>query len=150
MKIILHRPNRYERFGLTLSYEYQSSNQLKIYIEKIDENSVADLNGNVQCGDEIIRINNHSFSNRDQAIQLIYQYSYVILQVIPSKVCNPFLLFYLKRIFSKFVNRRYSPIESMVTEDDSGIILACQTDFERIDQVLFEFIQNEKKIFLFE
>lgn len=109
-KRILYRNDRNERFGLTLSYEYQWKKQLKIYIEKIDENSLADLDGHFQVGDEIIRINNRAFSNRDQAIELISQHSFLILEIIPSKVDFRFRFF--SKEFLRFVSVCQSKIFS--------------------------------------
>ena len=49
-------------------------------------NGLAHCQGQIEIGDEIIRINNHRVRTRDQAIRLIYQSSIVTFQLIPSKV----------------------------------------------------------------
>ncbi|CAF4253042.1 unnamed protein product [Rotaria socialis] len=80
--VILHRNNPNERFGLTLCYGITSTSIINICIEQVEKKSIADYQGKLQCGDQIIKINNYPVTNRDQAINLVNGASTIILQII--------------------------------------------------------------------
>ncbi|CAF1029003.1 unnamed protein product [Rotaria magnacalcarata] len=80
--VILHRNNPNERLGLTLCYGITSTSIINICIEQVEKKSIADCQGKLQCGDQIIKINNYPVTNRDQAINLVNGASTIILQII--------------------------------------------------------------------
>ncbi|UJR38602.1 hypothetical protein I4U23_031267 [Adineta vaga] len=108
--IILYRHNPNQQLGLTLSYGITTEYQTNIYIEKIENDSIADRQGEFQCGDQIIQINNEKVYNREQAIELIQGISLLIFQIIRFQVKN-------------------LSITTPLTENDSGIILAFEKNF---------------------
>ncbi|CAF0956300.1 unnamed protein product [Adineta steineri] len=111
--VILYRHDPNVQLGLTLCYGITSQSTTNIYIEKVEEKSLAGRQGELQRGDQIIKINNQRVNNREQAIDLITGVSLIILQIIRFQ----------------FIGRDFSRITPL-TEDDSGIILGCNTDFE--------------------
>ncbi|UJR38600.1 hypothetical protein I4U23_031265 [Adineta vaga] len=70
----------------------------------IENGSIADRQGEFQCGDQIIQINNEKVFNREQAIELIQGISLLIFQILRFQVKN-------------------LSITTPLTENDSGIIL---------------------------
>ncbi|CAF0850261.1 unnamed protein product [Adineta ricciae] len=112
--IILYRHNPNEQLGLTLSYGITSQFQTNIYIEKIEKGSLAHRQGEFQCGDQIIQINNIKVFNREQAIQLIQGVSLLIFQIIRFQF-----------------KQEHSSQRTQLTEDDSGIILGFERNRRR-------------------
>ena len=61
--------------------------KMKISFEfQIEKGSLAYRQGEFQCGDQIIQINNIKVFNREQAIQLIQGVSLLIFQIIRFQV----------------------------------------------------------------
>ncbi|CAF0950713.1 unnamed protein product [Adineta steineri] len=124
--VILYRHDPNVQLGLTLCYGITSQSTTNIYIEKVEEKSLAGRQGELQRGDQIIKINNQRVNNREQAIDLITGVSLIILQIIRFQ----------------FIGRDFSRITPL-TEDDSGIILGCNTDFEINNQSIDHKCSNQ-------
>ncbi|CAM4774978.1 unnamed protein product [Rotaria magnacalcarata] len=113
--ITLRRNYPNERLGLTLCYGITSKSTTNIYIQQVDKESIAGRQGELRSGDQIIKINNHRVTSRDEAINLVNGACHILLQIIRFE----------------FPNQNFPIIQSTpLTEDDSGVTLACNTDFE--------------------
>ncbi|CAF1320281.1 unnamed protein product [Adineta steineri] len=114
--IILRRNRPNERLGLTLCYGITSKSTTNIYIQQVDKESIAGHQGELRSGDQIIKINNHRVTSRDEAINLVNGACRILLQIVRFEFSTP--------------NFSTIPSEIPLTEDDSGVILACNTDFD--------------------
>ncbi len=54
--------------------------------EQIDKESIASHQGELRTGDQIIKINNHRVTSRDEAINLINGACRILLQIIRFEV----------------------------------------------------------------
>ncbi|CAF4313372.1 unnamed protein product, partial [Rotaria sordida] len=79
--------------------------------------SIAGHQGELRSGDQIIKINNHRVISRDEAINRVNGTCHILLQIVRFQVnCLPI-------------------IQSIpLTEDDNGVVLACNTDIETTNQ----------------
>ncbi|CAF3689393.1 unnamed protein product [Rotaria sordida] len=131
--VILDRNYPNQRLGLTLCYGITSTSTINIYIEQVEKKSLADHQGQLQAGDQIIKINNHRVTNRHQAIYLVNQTSQIILQIIRFKS--------RKTNLSNIESQLTTP--KTVKKFDSGIILASNTDFEINNQFIYKKCLNQ-------
>lgn len=102
--IILRRKSPSERLGLTLCYGITSKSTTNIYIQQIDKESIAYNQGELRNGDQIIKINNHRVTSRDEAINLINGACRIHLQIIRFELSGE--------------TQSIVPL----TEDDSGVV----------------------------
>ncbi|CAF3423925.1 unnamed protein product, partial [Rotaria sp. Silwood2] len=130
--VILHRSHLNERLGLTLCYGITSTSTINVYIEEVEKKGLADRQGQLQAGDQIIKINNHRVTNRDQAIHLLNRTYQIILQIIRFKST--------KVILSNIESQLK---ESVLKKSDSGVILASNTDFETNNQLIYKKCLNQ-------
>ncbi|CAF4263768.1 unnamed protein product, partial [Rotaria sordida] len=117
INIIFHRNHPNERLCLTLCYGITSKSTTNIYIQQVDKESIAGHQGELRSGDQIIKINNHRVTSRDEAINLVNGACHILLQIVHFQVnCLPI-------------------IQSIpLTEHDNGVVLACNTDIETTNQ----------------
>lgn len=80
--IILLRKNFNEKFGLILNYELVSPALLRVFIEQIDKNSLADFQGKLQCGDQIIEINHVKINSRQQLLNIVKNNLEISLKIV--------------------------------------------------------------------
>ncbi|CAF1121130.1 unnamed protein product [Rotaria sordida] len=126
--IILRRNYPNERLGLTLCYGITSKSTTNIYIQQVDKESIAGHQGELRSGDQIVKINNHRVTSRDEAINLVNGACRILLQIIRFE----------------FPNQNFSTIQSApLTEDDSGVTLAGNTDFETTNDCIHQKSSNE-------
>ncbi|CAF3820929.1 unnamed protein product [Rotaria magnacalcarata] len=126
--ITLRRNYPNERLGLTLCYGITSKSTTNIYIQQVDKESIAGRQGELRSGDQIIKINNHRVTSRDEAINLVNGACHILLQIIRFE----------------FPNQNFPIIQSTpLTEDDSGVTLACNTDFETTNDWIHQKSSNE-------
>ncbi|CAF3617010.1 unnamed protein product [Rotaria sp. Silwood1] len=131
-EVIINRNYPNERLGLTLCYGITSTSTINVYIEQVEKNSLADRQGQLQVGDQIIKINNHQVTNRDQTIHLVNGASKIILQIIRFKST---------KIISSNVESQLR--RSALKKSDSGVILASNTDFETNNQFIYKKCLNQ-------
>ncbi|CAF0871468.1 unnamed protein product [Rotaria sp. Silwood1] len=131
-EVIINRNYPNERLGLTLCYGITSTSTINVYIEQVEKNSLADRQGQLQVGDQIIKINNHQVTNRDQTIHLVNGASKIILQIIRFKST---------KINSSNVESQLR--RSALKKSDSGVILASNTDFETNNQFIYKKCLNQ-------
>ncbi|CAF3743274.1 unnamed protein product [Rotaria sp. Silwood1] len=126
--IILRRNHPNERLGITLCYGITSKSTTNIYIQQVDKESIAGHQGELHSGDQIIKINNHRVTSRDEAINLVNGACRIHLQIVRFE----------------FPNQNFPTIQSTpLTEDDSGVTLACNTDFETTNDWIYQKSSNE-------
>ncbi|CAF4124751.1 unnamed protein product [Rotaria sordida] len=90
--IIFHRNHPNERLCLTLCYGITSKSTTNIYIQQVDKESIAGHQGELRSGDQIIKINNHRVTSRDEAINLVNGACHILLQIVHFQVnCLPII-----------------------------------------------------------
>ncbi|UJR07587.1 hypothetical protein I4U23_011875 [Adineta vaga] len=122
--VILRRNHPNERLGLTLCYGITSKSTTNIYIQQVDKESIAGHQGELRSGDQIIKINNHRVTSRDEAINLVNGACRILLQIVRFEFSKP--------------NFFTIPSEIPLTEDDSGVMLACNTDLDMNNDWMYQ------------
>ncbi|CAF4490595.1 unnamed protein product [Rotaria sp. Silwood2] len=86
--------------------------------DPVDKESIAGHQGELRNGDQIIKINNHRVTSRDEAINLVNGACHILLQIVHFQV-------------------NYLPIIQSIplTEDDNGVVIVCNTDIEITNQL---------------
>ncbi|CAF0979491.1 unnamed protein product, partial [Adineta ricciae] len=75
-------------------------------------------------GDQIIKINNHRVTSRDEAINLVNGACRILLQIVRFGFSKP--------------NSFIIPSEIPLTEDDSGVIVACNNEFDASNDWMYQ------------
>uniref|UniRef100_A0A914XAD6 PDZ domain-containing protein n=1 Tax=Plectus sambesii TaxID=2011161 RepID=A0A914XAD6_9BILA len=70
VEVSLRRSTSCDRLGLTLCYGAIDEEDTDIFISEVERNSVADRDGRVRPGDQILQINNADVHTRNEAIEL--------------------------------------------------------------------------------
>uniref|UniRef100_A0A915I480 PDZ domain-containing protein n=1 Tax=Romanomermis culicivorax TaxID=13658 RepID=A0A915I480_ROMCU len=70
-EITLYRPSRNTKLGLTLWYENDGDMETNIFVSKIENGSLVDLDGRMHAGDQILQICGMDVHTKNQAVELL-------------------------------------------------------------------------------
>lgn len=68
-EVLLSRPSSCHRLGLTLCYGAADDNDTDIFISEIESGSIADKDGRLRAGDQILQVNGETIHSRMDAIE---------------------------------------------------------------------------------
>uniref|UniRef100_A0A5S6R3B5 PDZ domain-containing protein n=1 Tax=Trichuris muris TaxID=70415 RepID=A0A5S6R3B5_TRIMR len=111
-EVDLSRAYSTQKLGLTLCYSAAENEETEIFVSEIKPGSLADRDGRIRTGDQVLEINGVNVRSRSQAVELFRR-----------ERPNVSILL-ARRLPRAMVDSEFSPIEEEEEEDDEG----TQTD----------------------